>query len=100
MKTPTAATEVSAAPIAATEVSAGKGGRIAHVHVVVVQGLEEQQRGDPVSPEETVAGIPQLVLVFPEPLPLVGVHEVLVRLRLRQAGFEFLELLLPLSFLA
>lgn len=90
-------TEILTALIAAEVSAPVRAGKVRISHVLVVECLEEQERGELVSPEETVAGILQLVLVRPEPPPLVGVHQVLVRFRLRQTGFEFLELLLALS---
>jgi hypothetical protein len=69
--------------VATTEAPAAEGGRVAHVGVVVVEGLEEQERGEPVAAEKAVAGAAELVPVLPEPLPLVGVHEVFVGLCLQ-----------------
>src|ERR687894_98966 len=90
------AAEISATKAPAAPVVAGEGGGVAHVSVVGVEGLEEQERGQPVAPEEAVAGVAELVLVLPEALALVGVHEVLVGLRLREAGLELVQLLLAL----
>lgn len=63
------AAPIAATPISTTPVSAGISGlerrRIAHVHVVVVEGLEDKEGGEPISAEETVAGVLQLVLVLP-----------------------------------
>src|SRR5919107_1495244 len=56
------AAEIPAAPVPAPEVSAtpvvaGEARRVAHVGVVGVEGLEEQECWEPVAAEEAVAGV-------------------------------------------
>src|SRR5918998_6047294 len=71
--------EVSSTPVSSAPVAAGPPVPFsnafprdaAHVHVVVVESLEDQEGREPVGPEKAVAGVLELVLVLPETLALV-----------------------------
>ena len=63
------ATKVSTAevaPIAAAPVARREGCGVSHVHVVMVQGLEDQESGEPIAPEESAAGVIEPSFVVPE----------------------------------
>ena len=98
---PVAATPVSPAPVAAVPpVSEAFVRGAAHIRVVVVEGLEDQECREPVGPEKAVAGVLELVLVLPESLALVGIHQVFVGFGALETRLELLELLLALPPLA
>src|SRR5215212_5084591 len=85
------------APIATAPVARREGCGVSHVHVVVVQGLEDQESGEPVAPEEAAPGVIELSFVVPELAALARAHPVPVGFCLLQTGLEFLEFLLPLA---